>query len=127
MSRVKRKALTEQQEQRGDRRSSVHLEVGRRAAVLPAAQALDDGGAAERTGSLPVEPGTQALLTEHVLQGNTGAVGIFSREAGAERGGFRGYLTQQGDGLSELSLTDGTHVPGLAALLAAGPHSVALR
>ena len=48
-------------------RGSVYLEVSRGGAVLPAAHGLDDGGAAQWTSSLPVEPQAQALLTEHVL------------------------------------------------------------
>lgn len=58
--------------------SSVNLEVGRGGPVLPAPQALGDGGAAQRTRPLPVEPQTQTLLTEHVLEGDKDQV---SRES----------------------------------------------
>lgn len=50
------------------RHSSIYLEVSRGGAVLPAAQGLDDGGATQRTRSLPVEPQAQALLAEHMLR-----------------------------------------------------------
>lgn len=36
------------------------------------------------------------------------------------------YLTEKGDGISEISLTNGADVPRLAALLTAGPHSITL-
>lgn len=54
----------------------VDLEVSRGGAILPASQALNDSGAAEWTRSLSVEPQTQALLAEHVLQKN---IRVFSQ------------------------------------------------
>lgn len=51
-------------------RLSVNLEVSGGGAVLPAAQGLDDGGATQRARPLAVEPQTQAVLAEHVLQRN---------------------------------------------------------
>lgn len=75
--------------------------MSRGGAVLPASQGLDDSRATQRTRSLPVEPQTQAVLTEHML-------------------------AEKGYGFSEISLTDSTDVSSLTALLTSSPHSVTL-
>lgn len=79
----------------------VDLEMCRRGAIFPAAQSFYDRRATQGTRPLAVEPQTQALLTEDVL-------------------------THQSHRLSELGLANGAHVPGLGALLVAGPHAVTL-
>lgn len=81
--------------------SLVDLEVSGGGAVLPASQGLDDSRATQRTGSFPVEPQTQALLAEHML-------------------------TEEGYGVSEISLTNSADIARLAALLTACPHSITL-
>lgn len=60
--------------------SSVDLKVSRGGAVLPASQGLNDSRATQRARSLPVEPQTQALLAEHVLQRNIMYTHIFTTE-----------------------------------------------
>lgn len=47
---------------------SVDLKVSGGGAVLPAARRLHDDGAAQRTRPIAVEPQTQAVLAEHMLQ-----------------------------------------------------------
>lgn len=82
--------------------SLVDLDVGRGGAVLPAVQGLYDCRSTQGARSLTVKPQTQALLTEHML-------------------------TEKNDGVSEVALTNSTHVPGFTALLAAGSHTITLR
>lgn len=60
--------------------SSVDLKVSRGGAVFPASQGLNDSRATQRARSLPVEPQTQALLAEHVLQRNIVCTHIFTTE-----------------------------------------------
>lgn len=49
--------------------SLVDLDVGRGGAVLPAVQGLYDCRSTQGARSLTVKPQTQALLTEHMLEG----------------------------------------------------------
>lgn len=79
----------------------VDLEVGGGGSILPAAQALDDGGAAQRTRPLTVEPDAQAVLTEHML-------------------------ADENQGIPEVLVADGAEVPRLTTLLGAGPDPHAL-
>lgn len=80
----------------------IDLKVRRGGAILPAAHRLDDCGAAQRARPLSVEPLAQAVLAEDML-------------------------AEQSHGVSEVRLADGTHISRLSALLAAGPHAIALR
>lgn len=112
------KKRLQKESRRRYRGPSVDLQVRGRGSVSPFVDLLGDHRAAQRAALLPVEPQGDALVAEYVLRDRKTRQ-LASMQAESPR--LRGfYLTQKSPRFPELSLTDGAHVSGVAALTPSG-------
>lgn len=102
---------------------SVNLQVWRSGSVPPLVHLLCDDGATQRAALLPVEPQGDAFVAEYVLgrqRGTASKPGLRAASLRPIGPDVCWYLADEGAWLPVFSLTDGTHVSGLAALTPSG-------